>query len=240
MLPKDPMGVFWLRQKDFDQMVEQKAKNYGKSSTEKKYLDVLVSVMDKNSKMFKRIWSYANIFQSYAVILCQIEITVRNETKLFPYTQELDELEEYKKEFEKKLIELLNLLSPSYERVEHLYRLLDGMNAKTKINSNILNHLDYEAAIVNEIYEQFENIFKEFPLEAYRYNISDIRKTTNRLEDGNIKEKRASKKLVDFLEDIDELVPDIEETLDKAKKIEFTKLLTATNLFCSLASRAYK
>lgn len=48
------------------------------------------------------------------------------------------------------MIELLNLLSPSYERVEHLYLLLDGMTARTKINPNVLNQLEREAKIWNK------------------------------------------------------------------------------------------
>lgn len=102
MLPGDPMGVFWLRQKDFDQMVVEKTKNYGESSAEKKFLDVLVKVIDKNSKMFKRIWSYANIFESYAVILCQVEIKSKDKVKLFPYTGELEGLEADKKNSNEK------------------------------------------------------------------------------------------------------------------------------------------
>lgn len=230
------MGVFWLRQNEFDQKVEQRGKIYGKSSAEKKFLDVLASVINDNSKMFKRIWSYANIFESYAVILCQIEITVKNKTVWFPYTQELMDLEADKKDFERKLIELLNLISPSYERVEHLYRLLDGMTAETKINPKILDQLDQNAEIVHQIYEKFENLFIDFPLEAYRDNINDIRKTTICLEDGAIEQNKASKKLIECLEDIDELVPDIEETLDTAMEINFTELSTATNAFYILQS----
>lgn len=208
------------------------SKFYGKSSIQGIFLHALENVIYKNSKIFKRFWWYANMFESYKVILSQTILLNANwRLKNFPSTQDIDKVENDKRDFKKKLIEILNFLLPSYAIVEHLYNFLGEMNANTRIHPNRLRPLIVEANKVNEIFQDFEKKLKNCSLPIYGENVNYVRKTTNRLAGLEITREVASLRLSLGLDNLDQLRPEIDRTLNEARTIDFAKLYAATNRF---------
>lgn len=179
------------------------------------------------------------MFESYKVSLSQI-VVLSYDWKLnrVPSTDDIEKVDSDKRYFKEKLIELLKLLLPTYEIVEHLYNLLDEMNEKTRIHPNRLGPLNKEAEKVNKIFQDFVNTFANCPLPIYRENVDFVRKTTNRLAGLVIKREVAAIRLEYGLDNLEELRPRIERTLREAKKIDFAKLYAATKTFYDFAKNA--
>lgn len=155
----------------------------------------------------------------------------------FPDKKIIDKLQGKKIFFEHSLTDLLRSLKPSYDYIRELVTALDSMDGNMKIESQRLIQMEREAVIVNRVFQRFDEIFKNFPMKAYRKHVRDIRRIIiidSEKADGI---KIATQKLNKEMTELNEIYPKITDALNLSLDIDFNALQQSTRRFTKLVKK---
>lgn len=235
--------IFHMIDLDFKRNCTKKAQLYDGSSTERKFIRALAVVIHSNYGMYEKLYGYANGLHSYNTELCQIVRKKSEEQSFdsrFPDSKTFNHLVKDKDTFKQKLILLLSWLEPSYKMNENLLRMMNSMDADTKIDSKLCNQMIDESIKVGEINGSFKKVFQSFPMEGYRKNIDLIRKATKHLQFGKFDPETANRRLEISVPKVHRMSTIMKNTLKTALTIEFEELYAATKKFHDIVMEELK
>lgn len=240
VLPSEPSGTFWIKQKDLVQVHEEKSKIFSdRNCIEFHALDMIASVIEKSHIVYQKLYRFIVTLDGYDVYLTQTKVKVDDETTIdFPEPEIFNKLQKNKEYFNAKVNNLLNLLKPTYEINEHLFNLIKGMNQRTKIDLNLFKQFNSEAIKIHSFHETLINNVHICRMDLYRSYLSNIRRQTNNLEFGIITLDDANKQLNNDIGNFRKVSISMNKALKSAECVDFVKLHETTAKFYDLANDA--
>lgn len=240
VLPSDPSGIFWINKRDLLQLYQQKYQIFNNSqSLEFKVLDLVAGFIEKSHQIYEKLYRFIVRNDSYDLYLTQIKVQIDDETTIdFPDSIVFNKLQNTKKYFNELANDLLNLLKPTYEMNEHLFKLIKSMDEKTIIDPNRFHKLNAEVIKMQFFHQDLANKIEKCPMDLYMQYLYNIRIETNNLEFKLITLDMANRHLsvkIRLLKKVNTLM---RGKLILAMKIDFPKLNEATAKFCDLVKEA--
>lgn len=240
VLPSEPSGIFWIRKKDLLDLHQQKSRIFtGPDSIEFQVLDIIASVIEKSHLIYEELCRFIVRLNGYEVFLTQTNVEVDEETTIaFPNSEIFNKLQNNKEYFNEKANDLLNLLKPSYEINEYLFKLMKSMDKKTRIDAKLFGRLKSEAMKMNIFVRDLANKIQKCRMQLYIRYLSDIRIQTNNLEFKMITLDTANQYLDQDIKLIKEVSSTIDKNLELAMGIDFSKLYEFKAKFHELGNQA--
>lgn len=217
----------------FKKAVLTKSRVFDQVSNEFQFLNALFIVVEKNYEMFDSMLHHVGGLRSSDSLLCQSDGKIP-----FPKKEIMDQLQDKKNLFENRLIDILISLKPAYEYNRQLVAVLDSIDDNMKIERQQFMEMNKEAVVVNQFYQHFNEVFKNFPMKIYRKHVRDIRRIVTDSENTD-DDRTATKKLSEEMTELDQIYPEITEAFNLSLDIDFTVLQRATKRFSELVKKSF-
>lgn len=224
----------------FNQNIDEKTQLYREGSIEIEFLSFLYDIIDRNYLMFQQIYGYINTINSREVVLYQITTNEGDNSIVFPDSDLINNLKKVKESLEQKLLSLLDSILPAYDINRHFLNMMENMDANTLIDRKLISKFGEECKTVVEFSDDFDELFRNFPMENYKTHLNKIQLLATNLEDGDVTFAQVKKELNKILASFDGISATMKKILNSASKLGFTKLQEATKKFHGYAMKELK